>query len=46
MSARAPVERGPTEILTLALAWVSDADAWEAGLACGGQIQIVLERID
>ncbi len=113
MSERTPVERGPTEILTLALEWVSDgrdvalatvveacgssprpvgsslvidgdgnfegsvsggcvesavveaaqqviaagesallefgysdADAWEVGLACGGQIQIFLERID
>lgn len=37
------IESGEPEVLEFGY---SDADAWEVGLACGGEVQVFVERID
>jgi xanthine/CO dehydrogenase XdhC/CoxF family maturation factor len=41
--AEALLEGGGTKLLTFG---VSDEQAWEVGLACGGTVEIFVERVD
>ncbi len=42
-AAKAVIENGQSRLLEFG---VTDDEAWDVGLACGGQIEIFLERIE